>query len=137
MHVNEGVRVYVATQVAHVETEVVQVAQLLVQARHTDPLKKNPGTQLRQVVRDPEQVRHGAVQVQMLPLRTWPARQEVQVVALGEQVAQGLVQGVQVLATRTYPAEQAEQLKVTTEQAVQPALQGVQTPPIGTCPVTH
>lgn len=42
------------------------------------------------------QVEQGLVQVQVPLLRTLPAMQLVQVAGLPEQVAQGLVQGVQV-----------------------------------------
>ena len=126
-----------AMQAVQVVTEVEQAEQGLVQATQVVPLKKNPATQLRQVVSVPEQVRQGEVQVQVLPLRTFPAIQLVQDVAVGEQLAQGLMQGVQIFPTRPYPAEQAEQLKETIEQAVQPTSHVAQTPPFGYFPTTH
>lgn len=54
------------------------------------------GMQERQWATVVAQVSQGLVQTQVLPLRTFPEMQLVQVVSVPEQRRQGLVQGVQV-----------------------------------------
>lgn len=63
----------------------------------------------RQLVTLVTQVLQGLVQLQVLPVRTFPGMQLVQVVREPEQRRQGLVQGVQVKPWSRYPGAHDEQ----------------------------